>query len=152
MLMKPRLLSPGIVQPFGALPANTLSPTLRKLWRTFNSIAVSCAESIYAMLTAFALSSQLWSCVLVVGSKLLPLALRRLRPARKLRSAAVSSFWPFLFDQKPSVWPPVPPRQTSPKLQVLVPPAQAASSAKLMLLQEVGVVAAVFAGLTSLTE
>src|SRR5919201_6043522 len=67
------------------------------------------------MFVAVAFSNQLRSCVPEVGSKLEPLALRRLRLDRNDRSVGPINAWPFLFDQKPSVSPPPAPRHTLPK-------------------------------------
>src|SRR5213594_48657 len=73
-------------------------------------------DNMLAMFTALPPKSQLLSCVFVVGSKLDALAFRRLKPRKNVRSAEVTSAWPFLFDQKPSVKPPPAPTHRLPKL------------------------------------
>src|SRR5882724_549814 len=121
-----------------ALHADTVLAPMKSVsagfwpWSVFNSIAVNCTESIYAILVAFALRSQLLravlpllSCVVVglgqpvgIGSNAAPAPFTRLSVSRKQRSEALSSPCPFLLLQNPSVSPESAPRQTLPKFTV----------------------------------
>src|SRR5215211_3951360 len=71
------------------------------------------------MFTAVPFKSHVFRPAAVVGSEAAPDAPTRLSAVSIDRSSAPTSAWPFLFDQKPSVNPPPPPRQTLPKSTVL---------------------------------
>ena len=97
-------------------------------FRTFSFMAASCAESMYAMFVAFALFSQFERAMSAFAhetvsemSKSDPFAFFRFNPLRSVRQAgslAHRMALPFLFDQKPIVSPPPPPRHRLPKVQV----------------------------------
>src|SRR3954454_9594763 len=97
-------------------------------FNTLSSMAVNCADNMYAMFVAFAPSSQFLRLVLPVpiavafgyghpdtGSKSVPLAFLRYRPFSQQSCAPVIIACPFLLDQKPNVKPPPAPKQTLPK-------------------------------------
>src|SRR5207302_512120 len=77
------------------------------------------------MLVAVALRSHVFSAVLLLASEPVkscaaPLALTKQREFKNVKSAEVSSFWPFLLLQNPSVNPPPAPKHTLPNCTFFV--------------------------------
>src|SRR5919197_1544392 len=108
------------------------------------------------MFVAVALRSQFLRAVLFwlsvpVKSRFEPFAFLNFNAVRVVKSEVVNKACPLLFVQKPSVSPPAAPWHTLPKLHVLLVPAHVTESRSRSSGHDVGVVAIVPAGLTSLT-